>query len=100
MGSSVVQTPAIDAIADAAVHLTNFMTPTWCAPSRAAFLSGRVPWELGVTAGVMRQPPAAVVLLPEALRTVGYFTALVGKNHMAPDRRAHPSGHPKVKHGR
>ena len=46
MGSTIIQTPAIDKLAMDAVHLTNFFAPTWCAPSRAAFLSGRVPWEV------------------------------------------------------
>lgn len=85
--------------APAQVHLTNFWSPTWCAPSRAAFMSGRVPWEVGVTAGIMHPPPSELLLLPEALRAAGYRTALIGKNHMAPDRRAHPTGHPRVGHG-
>ncbi len=99
MGSSIIDTPAIDALASDAVHLTNFFAPTWCAPSRAAFISGRVPWEVGVTAGVMHPPRAGLLLLPEALRAAGYRTALVGKNHMVADRRAHPTGHPRVGHG-
>ena len=33
-GSPVIRTPAIDALASRAVHLTAFRAPTWCAPSR------------------------------------------------------------------
>ena len=56
--------------------------------------------QVGVTVGIMQPPPADVVLLPEALRRGGgYRTALIGKNHMVPYRRAHPDGHPRVGHG-
>ena len=92
MGSSLVQTPHIDALARDAVHLTNFFAPTWCAPSRAAFLTGRYPWDVGVTAAVMDAFPSSVKLLPELLKAAGYRTALVGKNHIIPDRKAHPTG--------
>eukprot|EP00966_Prymnesium_polylepis_P038503 893910-Prymnesium_polylepis.1 len=43
--------------------------------------------------------PRRVALLPEVLRRAGYRTALVGKNHLIPDRRAHPAGAPAVGHG-
>ena len=83
----------------AQVHLSNFLVPTWCAPSRAAFLTGRNAWDVGVTASVMEPFPRHVTLLPELLRREGYRTALVGKNHIIPDRRAHPAGVPGVGHG-
>ena len=98
-GSTVVKTPTIDTLARHAVHLTNFFAPTWCAPSRAALMSGRAPWSIGVTAALMEPPPREVMLLPELLGSVGYRTALVGKLHLIPDRKAHPAGHPKVGHG-
>ena len=47
----------------------------------------------------MTPPPAGVPLLPEILHAAGYRTALVGKNHLIPDRQAHPRGHPSVGHG-
>lgn len=47
----------------------------------------------------MTAPPAGVVLLPEALKAAGYYTALCGKHHLIPDRSAHPTGHPEVGHG-
>ena len=99
MGSSVVHTPSIDALAAEAVHLTNFWASTWCAPSRTAFLTGRTPWEVGVSASLMLAPPAGLHLLPEIVKSAGYYTAIIGKHHIVPDRHAHPMGHPKVGHG-
>ena len=61
-GSTVVKTPTIDTLARHAVHLTNFVTPTWCAPSRAALMAGRAPWEIGVTAALMEPPPRDLAL--------------------------------------
>lgn len=96
-GSPVIRTPAIDALASRAVHLTAFRAPTWCAPSRASFLTGRHGWQLGIlTSG--RQPvlAAETALLPEVLRDLGYRTALVGKFHgsVRSCRTTHRSGGP------
>ena len=96
-GSPVIRTPAIDALASRAVHLTAFRAPTWCAPSRAAFLTGRHGWQLGIlTSG--RQPvlAAETALLPEVLRDLGYRTALVGKFHgnVRSCKTTHRSGGP------
>merc|ERR1712185_513433 len=93
-GSSVVRTPVLDKLAAQAVHLTHFRTPTWCAPARASFLTGRHGWELGIAAAhgrtVIGEDSA---LLSETLRAVGYFTAIVGKFHFNPRLcRARSSG--------
>ena len=55
-GSSFIRTPTIDTLARHAVHLANFFAPTWCAPARTALLTGRVPWEVGVTAALSEWP--------------------------------------------
>ena len=96
-GSPVIRTPAIDELASRAVHLMAFRAPTWCAPSRATFLTGRHGWQLGIlTSG--RQPvlAAETALLPEVLRDLGYRTALVGKFHanVRSCRTTHRSGGP------
>jgi len=93
-GSPLIRTPFLDTLAREAVHMTHFRAPTWCAPSRAAFLTGRHGWELGIAASqgwtVLGKD---VLLLSEVLKEVGYHTAIVGKFHFNPAlRRHHPSG--------
>ena len=94
-GSPVIKTPNIDSLAGRAVHLPEFRTPTWCAPSRASFLTGRHGWMLGILPSG-RQPvlAAETTLLTEVLKGLGYTTALVGKFHanVRTCRTTHPSG--------
>ena len=79
-GSPIMQTPFLDGLAREAVHLTHFRTPTWCAPARAAFLTGRHGWELGLaTAQGWTTLGSEVLLLSELLKEAGYRTAIVGK---------------------
>lgn len=93
-GSSVARTPHLDALAREAVHLTHFRAPVWCAPSRAAFLSGRHGWEVGLAAAHgWTALGSDTLLLSELLREASYHTAVVGKFHFNPRlREAHPSG--------
>ena len=96
-GSPLMRTPCLDSLARHAVHLTRFRTPTWCAPSRAAFLTGRHGWELGLaTAQGWTALGGEVVLLSELLREAGYRTAIVGKLHLNPRTclRHHTTGGP------
>lgn len=94
-GSRIVKTPNVDALARHSTHFTNFRTPTWCAPSRAAYLTGRHGWELGIASShgwtiISRDTP----LLSELLRDLGYWTAIVGKFHFNPRTctKIHTSG--------
>lgn len=94
-GSSLLRTPHLDSLARHATHLTNFRTPTWCAPSRAAFLTGRHGWELGIaSAHAWTVLGRDTLLLSELLREMGYWTSVVGKFHFNPRTcsRIHTSG--------
>ena len=95
-GSTVARTPHLDALARKAVHLTHFRAPTWCAPSRAAFLAGRHGWEVGLAAAHgWTALGSDTLLLSELLREASYHTAVVGKFHFNPRlREAHPTGGP------
>ena len=84
-GSSVVSTPHLDALARKGTVLTQFRAPTWCAPSRASFLTGRHGWEVGVAAAFgWTALGKDSLLLPAVLRELGYRTAVVGKFHLNP----------------
>lgn len=89
-GAPDMHTPNIDELAAKGMLFTNFYAASpVCSPTRAALLSGRNPYEIGVP-GVIRANKAdswgylstQVTLLPEWLGQQGYYTGLVGKWHL------------------
>ena len=85
-GSPLIRTPHLDALAASSVHLDQFRAPTWCAPSRASFLTGRHGWELGLaSAHGWTLIANHTLLLSELLRSLNYHTAIVGKFHFNPE---------------
>ena len=86
-------TPRIDRLAAEGIRLTNFNVEFSCTVSRAALLTGRYAIRSGAT-----QPGGITlweVTLAEALKSVGYATALFGKWHLGGDR---PEGRREPSH--
>ena len=84
-GSTVVRTPHLDVLAEHGTVLSQFRAPTWCAPSRAAFLTGRHGWEVGMASAFgWTAFGRDSMLLPSLLKELGYRTAVVGKLHLNP----------------
>ncbi len=91
-GHPKFRTPRIDRLASEGVRLTQFNTPApFCAPTRAALLTGRYPFRCGMTANPAPDAtpaadavalPAGEVTLAQVLKTAGYATALFGKWHL------------------
>lgn len=86
------RTPNLDRMAAEGIRLTQFNTPMpFCAPSRAALLTGRYPFRHGLTgnptpdggprADAMALAPGEVTLA-QALKAAGYATGMVGKWHL------------------
>jgi len=77
-----LQTPSMDRLAAEGVRFRNaFVTLSLCAPSRAAFLTGRYNHLNGVASN--RVPfPTNSVTFASLMRAAGYTTAYVGKWHM------------------
>lgn len=82
-----IQTPNIDKIAKSGAKLSAFYVQPVCSPTRAALMTGRYPMRHGLQVGVVRPwaqygLPLEERTLAQALRGVGYFTAIIGKWHL------------------
>jgi arylsulfatase A-like enzyme len=84
---SDIKTPHLDRLAAGGARLGQFYTQPLCTPTRAALMTGRYPLRYGLQVGVIPSGASYGLatdefLLPQALREVGYRTALVGKWHL------------------
>jgi arylsulfatase A len=82
-GNPHLSTPNIDRLGQSGVRFDRFYVNSFCAPTRAALLTGRWPLRCGVH-GVTHNREAMKpeeVTLAEALKGAGYRTACIGKWH-------------------
>ena len=82
-GNTHLQTPHIDQLAAESVRFDRFYVNSFCAPTRAALLTGRWPLRTGchgVTHNAEAMKPSEVTMA-EALHESGYRSACVGKWH-------------------
>ncbi len=94
-GNRDILTPNLDRLATEGVNFDHhFVQNPVCMPSRASFLSGCYPSQLGITH--MGVPlPEDTVTLPHLLRPYGYHSANIGKLHFLPHaNRDHRVPHP------
>lgn len=84
MGNSVVKTPNIDRFHDQCTRLRDFHVSPTCAPTRAALMSGRHEFRVGVTHTILQRERMALDLftMPQALQSAGYQTGIFGKWHL------------------
>lgn len=89
-GAQQWHTPNLDKLAEQGIRFDNFHSAsTVCSPTRAALLSGKYPYRVGMP-GVVRSDTAdtwgsllpQVQFLPQYLKKMGYQTALIGKWHL------------------
>jgi uncharacterized sulfatase len=101
-GHPSIRTPSLDRLAREGQRWTDFYAgATVCSPSRAALLTGRLPVRSGLYGDLLgvyfeNEPwglPAAEVTLAEALREVGYISAIFGKWHLGDQPDAWPTRH-------
>ena len=94
-GHPFLKTPNIDKLYSQSTRFTDFQVSPTCSPTRAALMSGKAPFKVGVTHTVVereRLAPSAITMA-EVLKSAGYTTGIFGKWHLGdgdayqPDRR-------------
>lgn len=85
-----VKTPNIDRLAERGIRFTRSYLGSWCMPSRASLLTGRLPHAIESMRMAGEYPgstydPAQCPFLPAVLRKGGYQTAQIGKWHTGTD---------------
>lgn len=85
-GNTFVKTPHIDRIAAEGITFSQAYSRTpVCVPARHGLLSGKAPFQLGLTENGSMNGPVTHPL-PAEMRKLGYFTCAVGKMHFTPPR--------------
>ena len=105
-GNRAARTPHIDQLAASGIKFTEaYLTASSCSPSRSSIVTGRYPHNTGKAAELHREIAWNLPWFPALLREAGYYTALVGKNHMraAPPPPGHeplPKAFDRIDEGR
>jgi arylsulfatase A-like enzyme len=101
-GSSFYETPNIDGLAESGVRFTDaYAACHVCSPTRASILTGKYPATINLTdwlpgrrefsfqkysnAVINQHLPYEEITIAEALKDVGYKTAIIGKWHLGED---------------
>ncbi len=99
-GCRWVKTPAFDRVAEQGILFTHAYTPNAkCAPSRAAILTGRNPWQLKAAGNHIPYFPAEFKTYAETLAEHGYFVGMTMKG-WAPGVANDATGKPRQMTGR
>jgi len=87
-------TPRVDQLAREGVMFQDFQVEPNCTPSRAAFMTGRIPIRSGTDGLVMPGQPGGLhpmeVTIAEVLKGAGYATAYYGKWHLGETAEREP----------
>ena len=84
-GNPTIRTPNLDRLAGEGLRMTSFYSAPSCVPARVQLLLGRYPSRArvsGTSVGGSGGIPPDLTTLPQALRAVGYRTAMAGKWHL------------------
>jgi arylsulfatase A-like enzyme len=97
-GGTLANTPNLDKLAEEGVRFTDFHSngPV-CSPTRAALFTGLYQQRTGITSVINASNnrdhgmPTDIPTMPQAMKKLGYSTALFGKWHLGIPERFNPS---------
>jgi len=91
-GHPFLKTPNIDKLYSQSTRFTDYHVSPTCAPTRAALMSGRLPFAVGVTHTILERERMAlgVPTIAEVLKSSGYTTAIFGKWHLGEEDAYQP----------
>jgi arylsulfatase len=91
-GHPFLKTPNLDSLHAQSTRFTDFHVSPTCAPTRAALMSGRVPFKNGVTHTILERERMTLkaVTIAQVLKAAGYTTGIFGKWHLGDDDAYQP----------
>ncbi|MDF1737937.1 MAG: arylsulfatase [Verrucomicrobiales bacterium] len=91
-GHPFLKTPNIDKLYAQSTRFTDYHVSPTCAPTRSALMSGRNPFEAGVTHTILERERMALGLptVAEVLQMSGYATGIFGKWHLGEEDEYQP----------
>lgn len=91
-GHPFIKTPHLDKLYAQSSRFTDYHVSPTCAPTRAALMSGRNPFEVGVTHTIVERERLAlgVLTIAEVLKKSGYTTGIFGKWHLGEEDAYQP----------
>lgn len=91
-GHPFLKTPNLDKLHAQSTRFTSFHVSPSCAPTRAALMSGRLPFKNGVTHTILERERMALsaTTIAEVLKRAGYATGIFGKWHLGDEDAYQP----------